>query len=98
MTGSKKEEAVVVAGEASGEMGEFETRKLWEVVAKGIREGDFEIASKEKSRIEVGYLAVRSYNFADPVHAFVERPEAEEEGRTGRWNDLAFEALPGRRE
>jgi hypothetical protein len=52
-TGSKKEEAVVVAGEASREMGEFETRKLWEVVAKGVWEGNFEIASKEKSRIEV---------------------------------------------
>ncbi|KAJ2915334.1 hypothetical protein MD484_g5055, partial [Candolleomyces efflorescens] len=51
-TGSKKEEAVVVAGGDNGEMGEFETRKLWEIVAKGIREGDFEIASKEKSRIE----------------------------------------------
>ncbi|KAJ7875368.1 hypothetical protein B0H14DRAFT_2716328 [Mycena olivaceomarginata] len=39
-------------GEASGEMGPMETRKLWELVAKGIREGDFELASREKTRIE----------------------------------------------
>jgi hypothetical protein len=72
-TGSKKEEAVLVAGEASGEMGDFETRKLWEIVAKGIREGDFEIASKEKSRIEVGYLVVCSFwNLADLMHVSVE--------------------------
>ncbi|KAG8681174.1 hypothetical protein FRC09_017705, partial [Ceratobasidium sp. 395] len=31
---------------------EWETRKLWKNVAKGIREGDFESASKDKSRIE----------------------------------------------
>lgn len=35
------------------EQGEWESRKLWAVVAKGIREGDFETASKDKSRIEV---------------------------------------------
>lgn len=34
------------------EMNEWESRKLWKVVAKGIREGDFESASKDKSRIE----------------------------------------------
>ena len=35
------------------EAGELETRKLWHLVAKGIREGDFDLASQEKSRIEV---------------------------------------------
>jgi hypothetical protein len=35
------------------EQGEWESRKLWELVAKGIREGDFESASREKGRIEV---------------------------------------------
>lgn len=49
-----KEAFVVVGGEADGVMGEFETRNLWNLVAKGIREGDFELASKEKTRIEVG--------------------------------------------
>lgn len=34
-------------------MGEWETRRLWGLVAKGIREGDFESASREKGRIEV---------------------------------------------
>ncbi|EAU87574.2 oxysterol binding protein [Coprinopsis cinerea okayama7 len=47
-----KEDFVVVGGEPNGEMGEFETRKLWNLVAKGIREGDFELASTEKSKIE----------------------------------------------
>ncbi|KAF8591686.1 Oxysterol-binding protein [Ramaria rubella] len=31
---------------------EWESRKLWSLVAKGIREGDFETASREKSKIE----------------------------------------------
>ncbi|KIN96639.1 hypothetical protein M404DRAFT_162675 [Pisolithus tinctorius Marx 270] len=34
------------------EQGEWESRRLWSVVAKGIREGDFETAAKDKSRIE----------------------------------------------
>ncbi|KAG9217749.1 hypothetical protein CCMSSC00406_0003562 [Pleurotus cornucopiae] len=57
-----KEEVTVVAGGGGGdgvpegEMGEFETRKLWKLVAKGIREGDFESASREKGRIEVGLV------------------------------------------
>lgn len=38
------------------EAGELETRKLWHLVAKGIREGDFELASQEKSRIEVIFI------------------------------------------
>jgi hypothetical protein len=38
--------------EWSSELGESETRRLWFLVAKGIREGDFELASREKSRIE----------------------------------------------
>ena len=45
-----KEEAVPL--EWTEELGEYETRKLWKLVAKGIREGDFDLASKEKSRIE----------------------------------------------
>ena len=38
------------------ESGELETRKLWHLVAMGIREGDFELASREKSRIEVTFF------------------------------------------
>jgi len=47
-----KEEVTVYGGDSNGEMGEFETRHLWKLVAKGIREGDFEAAGREKSRIE----------------------------------------------
>lgn len=47
-----KEEVTAVGGLPGGEMGEFETRKLWDAVARGIREGDYEAASREKSKIE----------------------------------------------
>lgn len=46
---SPKEEVEVVSIE---EQGEWETRKLWKKVADGIRGGDFDTASKEKSKIE----------------------------------------------
>lgn len=46
---SPKEEVTVGVSDA---MGEYETRKLWNLVAKGIREGDFGSAAEEKSRIE----------------------------------------------
>ncbi|KAF8064172.1 hypothetical protein FPV67DRAFT_1671922 [Lyophyllum atratum] len=51
-----KVEVTPVGGGAKSEMGGFETRKLWAAVAKGIREGDFDTASREKTRIEVGFL------------------------------------------
>lgn len=35
------------------EQDEWETRKLWMHVSKGIRGGDFETASREKTKIEV---------------------------------------------
>jgi hypothetical protein len=35
------------------EQGPMESRKVWKLVADGIRTSDFEKASKEKSRIEV---------------------------------------------
>jgi hypothetical protein len=38
-----------------GEQDEWESRRLWCAVAKGIREGDFETASREKSCIEVSF-------------------------------------------
>ncbi|KAF9529050.1 hypothetical protein CPB83DRAFT_853129 [Crepidotus variabilis] len=43
---------VVKPLEWTEELGEYETKQLWKLVAKGIREGDFELASREKSRIE----------------------------------------------
>lgn len=50
VVGQSKEEVKPL--EWSSELGEYETRRLWFLVAKGIREGDFELASREKSRIE----------------------------------------------
>ncbi|KAF8637163.1 hypothetical protein AX17_003067 [Amanita inopinata Kibby_2008] len=47
-----KEEVIAIGGNGNGEMGEFESRQLWSQVAKGIREGDFDLAGREKSRIE----------------------------------------------
>jgi oxysterol-binding protein-related protein 9/10/11 len=35
------------------EMEEFESRNMWSKVAKGIRESDYETASREKTKIEV---------------------------------------------
>ncbi|KAH9916255.1 Oxysterol-binding protein [Epithele typhae] len=46
---SAKEEVTVGTVE---EMHEFESRRLWQHVARGIREGDYELASREKSKIE----------------------------------------------
>ena len=46
---SPKEEVTVAPIDSQVE---FESRKLWKGVADGIRSGDFESASKEKSRIE----------------------------------------------
>ena len=47
-----KEEVTVTPVE---EQGEWESRRLWYGVSKGIREGDFETAAKEKGKIEVGF-------------------------------------------
>ncbi|KAI9068859.1 Oxysterol-binding protein [Trametes sanguinea] len=44
-----KEEVTVSPVE---QMHDFESRKLWQHVARGIREGDYELASREKSKIE----------------------------------------------
>lgn len=49
------------------ESSELETRKLWYFVAKGIREGDFELASREKSKIEVKYI----FLFAPLCHRYL---------------------------
>ncbi len=49
VTGPKEEVTVKPVEEQEA----WETRRLWKVVAAGIRKGDFEIAAKDKSRIEV---------------------------------------------
>ncbi|CAL1697933.1 unnamed protein product [Somion occarium] len=45
-------EEVTTLYEGLDEMNEWESRRLWRWVSKGIREGDFEAASREKSKIE----------------------------------------------
>jgi hypothetical protein len=44
-----KEEVTVKPVE---EQGEWESRRLWQTVAKGIRSGDYDLAGRDKSRIE----------------------------------------------
>jgi hypothetical protein len=83
-----KEEVTV--GPAEG-MVEFESRKLWGMVSRGIREGDYETASREKSKIEVGTPPNCSVWCAHLV--IIERSAPTKEGRgRGRYN-LATEAL-----
>ena len=55
---SPKEEVTVASVE---EMHEYESRRLWQHVARGIREGDYELASREKSKIEVSSLRNSDY-------------------------------------
>jgi hypothetical protein len=50
-TSAPKEEVTV---KPISEQGEWESRRLWEKVAKGIRSGQYDEASKDKTRIEVG--------------------------------------------
>lgn len=49
VTGPKEE----VATAPVEEQDEWESRRLWRWVAKGIRDGDYDAASREKSKIEV---------------------------------------------
>ena len=63
-----------------GEMEEFESRKLWGLVSNGIREGDYETAAREKSKIEVEILPdTRFFCLVCSPHV-VERPTSEKEG------------------
>ncbi|ORX36095.1 hypothetical protein BD324DRAFT_630144 [Kockovaella imperatae] len=48
-TSAPKEEVVV---KPISEQGEWESRRLWEKVARGIRSGNYDEAAKEKTRIE----------------------------------------------
>ena len=49
-TSARKEDVTV---KPISEQGEWESRRLWEKVAQGIKSGNYDEASKEKSRIEV---------------------------------------------
>lgn len=41
------------------QMGEYESRRLWQHVSHGIRTGNYDLASKDKSRIENEQRALR---------------------------------------
>lgn len=71
-------------------MEEFESRKLWGLVSHGIREGDYETASREKSKIEVRRHTITSFGVLTSI---IERSTPEKEGRAGGRHDLAAEAL-----
>jgi len=52
-TSAPKEEVTVRAIE---EQNDWESRRLWDKVARGIKSGNYDEASKEKTRIEVGWV------------------------------------------
>lgn len=86
-----KEEVTVAPLE---EMDEWESRRLWQHVAKGIREGDFETASREKSKIEVRYMAgVRVSCWWVLMRGVVERAAAEEKGRACGQHEVGAQTL-----
>lgn len=68
----------------------WESRRLWRRVARGIREGDFETASREKSKIEVSRGGGRRAGGAD---GGAERAAAAAEGRGGGGDGVGAEAL-----
>lgn len=78
-----KEEVTAVGGEPSGEMSDFETRKLWTLVAKGIREGDFDLASREKSKIEVNYSPPTPSSFTNLASQNEQRQRRKDEIAAG---------------
>lgn len=71
-----KEEVIVGPLESQDE---FESRKLWALVAKGIREGDYDTAAKEKSKIEVKNSCLPGEMVLTRGRG-TERPEAAEKG------------------
>lgn len=72
---------------------EWESRRLWRWVAKGIRDGDFDTASREKSKIEVRVRAVCAGGVVADAHGVAERAEAAEERRGGCGDVVATQAL-----
>jgi hypothetical protein len=84
------------------EQSEWESRRLWQKVADGIRGGDYEAAGKEKSIIEVVEVASHS-GAALPVTSELrltppERAEATAQGRGRGQHDLAPPPLHAHRE
>lgn len=81
-TSSAKEEVNVAP---ISEQGEWESRRLWEKVATGIRTGNYDAAGKEKSRIEVSTLLCLVVMFRrKSLTCASERAETTQKGRAGR--------------
>jgi hypothetical protein len=53
------------------EQGEWESRRLWSKVANGIRTGDYDAASRDKSRIEVSLSQRAALRKSAPADACV---------------------------
>lgn len=62
---NSKDIVTVVGGLPDGSQGPYETRTLWSWVAKGIREGDHDLASREKTKIEVHQRQMRKDELAE---------------------------------
>ena len=76
------------------EMTEFESRKLWGLVSRGIRDGDYETASREKSKIEVGTPLDHSVRCVHFVFQNDQRQRRKDESAAGTtWQLKHFEKL-----
>lgn len=80
---------IVVPLKWTEETGELETRKLWHLVAKGIREGDFELASREKSRIEVICIFYTTTTVTDLYSFFILKKKKQNDQRQRRRDEQA---------
>jgi hypothetical protein len=84
-TSAPKEEVTVKPIE---EQGEWESRRLWDKVAKGIRTGNYDIAGQEKNRIEVGTPHLMKEKSFTDLHRTSSDSDAETRpppGRRGSW-------------
>lgn len=50
--GENGHKELVTVAPIEAQQARFESRKLWQVVAEGIRTGNFDVAAKDKARIE----------------------------------------------
>lgn len=76
------------------EQGEWDSRRLWNGVAKGIREGDFDSAAKEKSRIEVRFIIATPRGNDDVWFQNEQRQRRRDEAAAGTtWGLKHFEHI-----
>ena len=85
-TSAPKEEVTVAP---LSEQGEWESRKLWESVANGIRTGNYDAAGKDKSRLEVS-ICLCSETQADNQNEQRQRRK-DEQAAGSEWKLVRFE-------